>query len=189
MWAGTITGDAPLSSSSDALRDDVMAFLTRVGSALLLTAMGGPSWAGDLTVAITGVHSRAGTLMIGLYDTPAGFDKAIEQSTKQGLLNDPTRVAGVAVRAVTGTQSMVFKNLEPGTYAIIVFHDENDNGMLDENYWGVPTEGYAFSNNAQGLLGAPNFDAAAVVVDNADKAIEISLIYPTPLPALSLITQ
>src|SRR6202022_443464 len=127
-----------------------MAFLTRAGVALLLTAISGPGWAGDLTVAVAGVHSRAGTLMIGLYDTAAGFDKAIEQSTKQGLLNDPTRVVGLAMRAVTGTQSFVFKNLERGSYAIIVFHDENDNGMLDENYWGVPTEGYAFSNNAQG---------------------------------------
>jgi uncharacterized protein (DUF2141 family) len=166
-----------------------MAFSTRVGLALVLAAIGGPSWAGDLTVAIAGVHSRAGTLMIGLYDTPAGFDKAIEQSTKQGLLNDPTRVVGVAMRAVTGTQSLVFKNLEPGSYGIIVFHDENDNGMLDENYWGVPTEGYAFSNNAQGLLGAPDFDAAAVVIDAADKAITINLIYPTPLPALSQIAE
>jgi uncharacterized protein (DUF2141 family) len=166
-----------------------MAFLTRAGVALLLPAISGPGWAGDLTVAVAGVHSRAGTLMIGLYDTAAGFDKAIEQSTKQGLLNDPTRVVGLAMRAVTGTQSFVFKNLERGSYAIIVFHDENDNGMLDENYWGVPTEGYAFSNNAQGLLGAPDFDAAAVAIDAADRVITIDLIYPTPLPALSLITE
>jgi uncharacterized protein (DUF2141 family) len=50
------------------------------------------------------------------------------------------------MRAISGTQSVVFTNLEPGTYAIIAFHDENDNGKLDENGWGVPTEGYAFSN-------------------------------------------
>src|SRR6266478_6318682 len=117
-----------------------MSLWTRLGATLLLTAIGAPSWAGDLTVAIAGVHSHSGTLMVGLYDTAAGFGKAIEQSTKQGLLNDPTRVVGVAMRAVSGTQSMVFKNLPSGSYAIIVFHDEDDNGMLDENYWGVPTQ-------------------------------------------------
>jgi len=166
-----------------------MSLLTRLGATLLLTAIGAPSWAGDLTVAIAGVHSRSGTLMLGLYDTAAGFGKAIEQSTKQGLLNDSTRVVGVAMRAVKGTQSTVFKNLPSGSYAIIVFHDEDDNGMLDENYWGVPIEGYGFSNDAQGFLGPPNFEAAAVTVDAADRAITISLIYPTPLPALSLITE
>jgi uncharacterized protein (DUF2141 family) len=93
------------------------------------------------------------------------------------------------MRAVSGTQGFVVKNLTPGSYAIIVFHDENDNGKLDENYWGVPTEGYAFSNNAQGFLGAPDFATAAVAIDAADKAITIDLIYPTPLPALSLITE
>ncbi len=166
-----------------------MSLWTRLGATLLLTAIGAPSWAGDLTVAIAGVHSRSGTLMVGLYDTAAGFGKAIEQSTKQGLLNDPTRVVGVAMRAVTGTQSMVFQNLQSGSYAIIVFHDEDDNGMLDENYWGVPTEGYGFSNDAQGFLGAPDFDAAAVAVDAADKAIMINLIYPAAVPALFLITE
>jgi uncharacterized protein (DUF2141 family) len=93
-----------------------MAFFARAGLALLPTVIGGAGWAGDLTVAITGVRSRAGSLMIGCYDTAAGFDKAIEQSTKQGLLNDPTRVVGVALRAVTGTQSLVFKNLASGSY-------------------------------------------------------------------------
>ena len=59
-----------------------------------------------------------------------------------------------------------------------MFHDENDNGRLDENAWGVPTEGYGFSNNARGLLGAPSFDSAQVTLDGNDRSIAISLIYP-----------
>jgi Uncharacterized protein conserved in bacteria (DUF2141) len=43
---------------------------------------------------------------------------------------------------------------------------------------GVPTEGYGFSNDAEGLLGSPSFDAAAVTLDQADTSIVISLIYP-----------
>jgi uncharacterized protein (DUF2141 family) len=53
----------------------------------------------------------------------------------------------------------------------------------------VPTEGYAFSNNAQGFLGPPDFNAAAVPIDTADKAITISLIYPTQLPEMSRMTE
>jgi uncharacterized protein (DUF2141 family) len=37
------------------------------------------------------------------------------------------------MRAIAGTQSVVFTDLKPGTYAIITFHDANDNGKLDEN--------------------------------------------------------
>jgi uncharacterized protein (DUF2141 family) len=75
-------------------------------------------------------------------------------------------------------QSIIFTHLPPGRYAVINFHDENDNGRLDENPWGAPTEGYGFSKNAQGFLGAPSFDSAAVSVDGADASIAIALICP-----------
>jgi hypothetical protein len=78
----------------------------------------------------------------------------------------------------------------PGRYAVIAFHDENDNGRLDESPWGVPTEGYGFSNDAQGFLAAPSFEAAGVMLDAGDSAVTISLIYPKtaqgPAPAQGL---
>ena len=73
---------------------------------------------------------------------------------------------------------MVFAQLHPGRYAVIVIHDENDNGRLDENIIGVPTEGYGFSNDARGFLSAPSFDAAAVTIDGEDRNVVISLQYP-----------
>jgi uncharacterized protein (DUF2141 family) len=42
----------------------------------------------------------------------------------------------------------------------------------------VPTEGYAFSNDAQGFLAAPPFEAAGVTLDGDDREITLSLIYP-----------
>ena len=42
----------------------------------------------------------------------------------------------------------------------------------------MPTEGYGFSNDAQGFLGAPSFDAAAVTIGEVDVRAAISLIYP-----------
>ena len=72
---------------------------------------------------------------------------------------------------------MVFSNLEPGRYAAIAFHDENGNGEFDTSFIGVPTEPYGFSNDAQGFLGPPTFDAAAVVIGNGNKAIRIKLVY------------
>jgi uncharacterized protein (DUF2141 family) len=67
------------------------------------------------------------------------------------LLNDSGRRVGIALRAVAGMQSVVFTNLTPGTYAVIVFHDENDNGKLDKTALGMPIEAFAISNNARGF--------------------------------------
>jgi uncharacterized protein (DUF2141 family) len=145
---------------------------------LALLLPGVPAWAADLKVTITGVRSDSGTVMIGLYDTAEGFASAIKHATEAGLLNDKDRLAGAAIRATAGAQSIIFTQLRPGRYAIIAFHDENDNGRLDENGWGVPTEGYAFSNDAQGFLAAPPFEAAGVTLDGDDREITLSLIYP-----------
>ena len=136
------------------------------------------SRASELRVVIEGVRSDSGTIMVGLYDTSEGFVAAIKHSTEAGLLNDKGRRVGMALRAAAGVQSVVFADLPPRRYAIIVFHDENDNGRLDENAWGVPTEGYGFSNNAQGFLGAPSFAAAEITLGEKNQSIAISLIYP-----------
>ena len=64
-----------------------------------------------------------------------------------------------------------------GRYAAIAFHDENGNGKLDKNFLGVPTEPYGFSNDAQGFLGPPTFDAAAVALGGGNEAIRIALVY------------
>jgi uncharacterized protein (DUF2141 family) len=157
---------------------------------LPLLVVGLPAWAGDLTVTVAGIRSASGTLMIGLYDSAEGFGVAVKHATEAGLLTDRGRLVGVAMRAAPGAQSIIFTQLQPGRYAVIAFHDENDNGRLDESPWGVPTEGYGFSNDAQGFLTAPSFEAAGLTLGAGDGAITISLIYPRtaqgPAPAEEL---
>ena len=110
-------------------------------AALALALFSLSAEADELRVTVDGIASSSGTLMVGLYDSDEHFRSALTNATKVGLLNDRSRLVGIAMRAVAGAQSVVFTNLEPGRYAIIVFHDENDNGKLDENSWGVPSEG------------------------------------------------
>jgi uncharacterized protein (DUF2141 family) len=137
-----------------------------------------PVRAANLTITIEGVHSNAGEILIGLYDRADAFKLAIDSSaTKSALLPQTWRIAGASLRAKTGSQSIIFTQLPPGRYAVIAFHDENDNGLLDANALGVPTEGYGFSNDAHGFLSAPSFDAAAVELGSVDKIISIPLLY------------
>jgi uncharacterized protein (DUF2141 family) len=146
---------------------------------LALASIGAlPVYAANLTVTIEGVHSNAGEILIGLYDRADAFNLAIDSSaTKSALLPQAWRIVGASLRAKTGSQSIIFTQLPPGRYAVIAFHDENDNGLLDANAFGVPTEGYGFSNDAHGFLSAPSFDAAAIELGSVDKSISIPLLY------------
>ncbi len=137
-----------------------------------------PAAASELRVTIEGIRSSNGTVLIGLYDSPASFARAVEASASEGFLVDPQRFAAVALRANAAMRSaVVFSNLDPGRYAVIAFHDENGNTKLDKNFMGVPTEPYGFSNNARGFLGPPPFDDAAMELKDSDKAIRIALVY------------
>jgi uncharacterized protein (DUF2141 family) len=144
---------------------------------LLLILFALPVNASELRITVEGIRSPDGTILIGLYDSLESFTRAIKLSDKEGFLNDPNRFAAVALRANAAKKSaVVFTNLDPGQYAIILFHDENGNGKLDTNAWGVPTEPYGFSNNVRGLLSPPAFEKAVMQI-NSDKAVRIVLIY------------
>lgn len=55
------------------------------------------------------------------------------------------------------------------TYSIAVFHDANNNGKMDKNMFGVPTEIYGFSNNARATFSAPSFEDASFELKQAKK--------------------
>ena len=70
-----------------------------------------------------------------------------------------------------------FEDITPGVYAIAVVHDENMNGKLDTNWIGIPREGYGFSKDARGVLGAPSFSAASFEYDGQSVELTITLHY------------
>jgi uncharacterized protein (DUF2141 family) len=118
-------------------------------------------------VQILNIRNSTGTVDCALFDAPEGFP--IE------VLRSATNVMVIKVRH---TQARCdFEDMPPGTYALAVIHDENMNGKLDTNWLGVPTEGYGFSNDAKGSLGAPLFSAASFAYDGARLDLTISLQY------------
>ncbi len=137
-----------------------------------------PAWAADLTVRIEGARSAEGTLMIGVYDSIFGFDRALKlYDQPDGFIRDRDRVAGAALRPVRGGGSLTFAGLTPGRYAVIVFHDANADGRMDKNLIGVPVEGYGFSNEARGFLSPPDFTDAAIEVAAPGVTARVRLSY------------
>ena len=59
----------------------------------------------------------------------------------------------------------VYEGLPAGSYGISVIQDENANGTLDANVFGVPTEGYGVSNNVIPATEAPRWSDSVVTLD------------------------
>src|SRR5690625_2249513 len=57
------------------------------------------------------------------------------------------------------------KGLPPGDYALLIYHDENRNGELDQNFVGIPREPIALSNNYL-PKGPPSLSRASISVED-----------------------
>ena len=69
-----------------------------------------------------------------------------------------------------------FKDVGYGTYAIVAFHDENHDGEFNQNWLGMPKEGFGFSDNP-GTLRKPAFDDAKFDIDQPVVQVTIKLNY------------
>ncbi|MDG3581659.1 DUF2141 domain-containing protein [Galbibacter pacificus] len=65
-----------------------------------------------------------------------------------------------------------FTNVQPGEYAIVALHDENNNKRMDFDTGGMPMESYGMSNNEM-TYGPPQFSDAKFIVENKDLALNI----------------
>lgn len=70
---------------------------------------------------------------------------------------------------------LIFTGLKPGTYALRAVHDINANGDIDVNKLGIPTEPFAFSNDAIGRMGPPGFKEASFVVRPGTGTITVKM--------------
>jgi uncharacterized protein (DUF2141 family) len=120
-----------------------------------------PAYAADLTIRVDGVASADGDIKIALYTSADSF------------LSKPLR--GLQAPAHAGTVEVKVDDLPPGDYAFAVYHDANGNGKMDRNMVGMPTEDYAFSNNAVGKRGAPRYDDARIALPAAGAVASVNL--------------
>lgn len=95
--------------------------------------------AADINFEISSVADAQGKLYVQLFKG--------EQSYRENQAVNATMM-----QASQGTMVITFANVSAGEYALRFFHDQNNNGNLDTNLFGLPAEGYGFSNNAK-----PNF--------------------------------
>jgi uncharacterized protein (DUF2141 family) len=102
-----------------------------------------------ITVAIQGLVNDQGSVRCGLFNSPDGWP-------------DPGRqFMGIVAPISDGKATCVFGNVPPGTYAVALSHAQHNETTLPTGLFGKPEEGFGFSRDASGTVGAPSFQAAA----------------------------
>ncbi len=136
------------------------------GAATLATAAFGASHAcaADLTVVARGIVSGPGAIRVALYRGAEGFrheDRALR------VLSVPARATTIAV---------TFHDIPPGRYAVLAYHDANDDKKLDLRFGMFPKEGWGLSNDPR-VMGPPSFAASALDVTGAAMTTTITMHY------------
>jgi len=116
--------------------------------------------AASLNVTVANIQTQDGSIAAALFD-------------ETGYKGGP-QVGGVTAKVSGETVVLNFADLPAGEYGIKLFHDVNGNGEMDTNPFGIPTEPYAFSNSAVGMMGPAKWDDAKFTVTSGDNSHTIT---------------
>lgn len=86
----------------------------------------------NITATVVNATSDVGNIKYALY-------------TKENFRKEPVQAKEAKIKE--GKSTVVFENVPAGEYAIICFHDVNNNNKMDFEPSGMPLEDYGASNN------------------------------------------
>ena len=112
--------------------------------ALLLVAASAPSMpSASLLISVDGLRDHKGNLLYCMTRDTADYMRCDK---------DPDAVHG---SVAASTARIEFDHMAPGQWALLLVHDSNGNGKMDKRF-GIPREGFGFSNNPAIRFGAPS---------------------------------
>lgn len=117
-----------------------------------------------LVITVPNIDSLKGEIQVSVYDNGKSFLKE----------NEEYRIYRFKVNEEKGR--FVINDLPNGEYALIIYHDENNNKEIDKSIFGLPQEGYGFSKNFKPGFSRPDFEDCSILL-NKDIETEIRLMY------------
>lgn len=118
-----------------------------------------------IVARISNVRNDRGVCQVCLFNNAASF---------KGESGTPVQCVQAPVKG--GQSEALFENIPAGMYAVMVFHDANKNKKLDQNFLGIPKEGYGASQNKLPFASAPSFnDNKFLVPDKTVTTLRIRL--------------
>lgn len=121
---------------------------------------------GTIIIELETLKNRNGVILITLFSDENGFPDEWEKAFRSEI-----------VPITAELREIRLEEIPHGTYGLAIIHDENENMELDTNFFGVPKEGYGFSNNARGRFGPPRFSDTQFTVDSDTYIHQIGLNY------------
>lgn len=118
----------------------------------------------EVILQISELEAAKGSLRVAVFDKETHFldsENAVLRQVFPVKTNNKTEIK--------------LKGLKPGYYAVAIFHDINDNGELDCNFFGIPKEPYAFSNDAGSKWKKPTFQEARLYIKPDGLSIPLKL--------------
>ena len=123
-----------------------------------ITAFSQKSEGVTVTITVENVKNDKGKASFALH-TEDTFMKGAGVMNAESVIKD-------------GKVVITFDNVEPGNYAVLALHDENENGRMDFQNNGMPLESYGVSNNNMSY-GPPQYSDAKFEV--ADKPVALKI--------------
>ncbi|MFK7842489.1 MAG: DUF2141 domain-containing protein [Sphingorhabdus sp.] len=125
-----------------------------------------PALSASIDLAITGLRSEKGNVLVCLSANPKFFPDCSKDKNARKLKVSATKAGSIQI-----------PDVKPGTYAVALVHDENGNGKMDLRLF-LPREGFGFSRNPKIRMGPPKFKSAQFTVgkDNAQYSVKMKYI-------------
>lgn len=114
------------------------------------------------------LRNRMGQVCISLFSSEDGFPA----NSEKVLISQCMNASELAEK-----NEFTLDGVVPGTYAMALFHDENLDKKLNTGIFGIPTEGFAFSNNPPLRIGAPSFQDCAFVISETLSTLNVEFRY------------
>lgn len=146
-----------------------LGFLLCLGSSLVLGAAG-DAQAAKIKLDFSNLRNHQGRVYISVYLKKDGFPGVAEKAFRREK---------VELSSAGDFKELTLDDLPEGDLAIAMIHDENSNGILDTNFLGIPTEGYATSNNPKPAMRAPQFEESRITLQKEEtKTLDVIFRYP-----------
>ena len=135
--------------------------------AVLFLAVSLPAFSQNIHVTVTGVENSKGKLMLGVFTSNENFKE-----------EKPVKKMSFSKTKFSNGKLSFSLSLEPGTYGLSVYDDENSNHKMDYNWVHIPVEGFGFSDFYLSGMSRPTFDDFKFTVKEGEsKRITIKMRY------------
>ena len=116
-----------------------------------------------------------GTIIIKGVEHNRGFIDVKIYGDKEKFLKEDQSIESIRKKPTKGKTIIPLSKIHEGKIAIVVYHDENNDGKLNTGLFWRPKEGFAFSNNYV-PKGPPSFVKAVISLIHAEP-VNIELNY------------